>query len=336
MADLVTGASGFLGGALARILIERGKDVRALVRSTSSVSHLEGLPIEIVVGDLADRPALEKAVKDVSIVYHCAALSSDWGPSDSFEAANVDGVQNLLHAAEQAETIQRFVHVSTTDVYGYPKTRVDEASEPTNVGLPYNRTKIAGENLVRDTHERDRLPVTIIRPATVFGPRSAEFATEMAGLLLDGGLPLIGGGTSQAGLVYVDDVAEAMITAAYSARTIGGTYNVRDPEPMTWSEYIAQLAEGIGAHLPRLNIPTGLALMIARGLEAGYGVARAGKRPLLTRHAVLVLTRPQDYLIARAERDFGFEPSVGLAIGIQRTVGWLNSDEGLRALAERQ
>ncbi len=334
MTVLVTGASGFLGGALTRMLVDRGEQVRCLIRPTSDIRHLQDLSTEFVAADLSDQAALADAVAGVSIIYHCAALSTDWGRLEGFHAANVSGVANLLAAARRERNLDRFVHVGTTDVYGYPKRSDSPELERRDVGLPYNHTKIKGELLVEEA-QLSGLPTTIVRPATIFGPRSAEFAVEMAGLLLEGGLPLIGRGRTQAGLIYVDDVAHAMVAAAHSPNTIGGAYNLRDPQPMTWVDYISELAVGIGADLPKLNVPSRPALQLARAMELAYRMARIDNRPLLTRHAVLILTRPQDYPIRDAQRDFGFGPVVGLVDGIRRTIDWLRSPEGRVALAKR-
>ncbi len=335
MTALVTGASGFLGGALTRMLVDDGESVRCLVRPTSVTDHLLDLPVEYIVGDLADEAALADAVAGVSIIYHCAALSTDWGRLEEFHATNVSGVTNLLAAARREPNLERFVHVSTTDVYGYPRRSDIPVLDRRDIGLPYNHSKIEGELLVEKA-QLTGLPTTIVRPATIFGPRSAEFAVEMAGLLLAGGMPLIGGGRTQAGLIYVDDVAGAMMAAARSPQAVGRAYNLRDPKPMQWVEYIATLAVGIGADLPKLNLAPGAALQLARTMELAYRMARAERRPLLTRHAVLILTRPQDYPIEETQKDLGFRPIVGLAGGIRRTIEWLQSRDGRSALARRQ
>src|SRR5437879_1367484 len=127
MAVLVTGASGFLGGRLAQVLVARGETVRILARATSDLHHLAGLPIEIVRGDLSATTSIAAAVRGVTHVYHCAACSTDWAPDAVFNAANVAGVQNLLDAAQRVSGLQRFLHVSTTDVYGYPAVPCDES-----------------------------------------------------------------------------------------------------------------------------------------------------------------------------------------------------------------
>ncbi len=120
MRALVTGASGFLGGRLAQILAGRGEEVTVLARARADLRHLDGCPIRVVRGALSDGAALHDAVRDRTHVFNCAAHSSDWGPRRVFEEANVMGVANLLAAARRVGGFERFVHVSTTDVYGYP------------------------------------------------------------------------------------------------------------------------------------------------------------------------------------------------------------------------
>src|SRR5882762_8018947 len=122
MPSLVTGASGFLGGRLAQMLHQQGEEVIILARPTSDLQHLATTPARIIRGDLSDREALREAVRDVTHIFHCAACSTDWAPQQTYIAANILGTQNLLAAAQNAEKLQRFIHVSTTDIYGYPET----------------------------------------------------------------------------------------------------------------------------------------------------------------------------------------------------------------------
>src|SRR5215471_9102332 len=148
MPVLVTGASGFLGGRLTQILLNRGAGVRILARPAADLRHLAVDKLEVVPGSLADMESLTRAVRGVTEIFHCAACSTDWAPRRVFHEANVTGVENLLRAVRQASKLTRFLHVSSTDVYGYPRSPCDESGALTDAGLPYNRTKCLGEQRV--------------------------------------------------------------------------------------------------------------------------------------------------------------------------------------------
>src|SRR5262249_42866005 len=135
-----------------------------------------------------DAAALDAALRGVDLVFNCAGRSSDWGAWREFHSANVLGVRALLAAAHRAASVQRFVHVSTTDVYGYPLSGCDETHPIRDVGLPYNRSKAIGDRIAMQFHQRTGLPVTVVRPATVFGPESKDWCTEIARLLVCGQL----------------------------------------------------------------------------------------------------------------------------------------------------
>ncbi len=134
----------------------------------------------------------------------------------------------------------------------------------------------------------------------------------------------IGRGDVHAGLVYVDNAVDAIVAAAESPRAAGKAYNLRDEGIETWRDYIEGLARGLGLRAPSLHVPENVALGAARALEWAYALGRARRRPLLTRHLVLVLTNSQAFSIARAQRDFGFATRIGFDEGMARTITWLN------------
>jgi nucleoside-diphosphate-sugar epimerase len=233
-------------------------------------------------------------------------------------------VRNLLAAATVARTIQRFLHVSTTDVYGYPRDPCDESHPLTDAGLPYNRTKCQGEELVREASAAG-LPVTVIRPATIYGPRGKAFAVDIAQLLRQRLMAVLDGGRSPGGFCYVDNAAEALIAAAHSEETVGRAYNLADGTGVTWRAYVDALADGLEARRAWIDIPSALAFPLAWAMEAPHRFLRIPGRPLLTRHAVYLLSRNQEFPTERAQCDFGFRPAVSFAYGLVRTGAWLKS-----------
>ncbi|EPH43675.1 hypothetical protein STRAU_3304 [Streptomyces aurantiacus JA 4570] len=325
---LVAGAGGFIGGHLTRRLAERGHRVRVLVRDGSDRSAFAGVDVDVAVGDLTDPDSLRRAAAGVRHVYNCAGLSADWGPWADFERVNVDGGRSLVEAAAHAGTVERFLHVSTTDVYGYPVRPCDEETPPRDIGLPYNRSKLLGERAVRAAAARAGLPLTVVRPVSVYGPRSKDFVVEIATLLLRRQMVHIRGGDVPAGLLYVTNATDAMIAACVAEAAAGGTYNLRDPDRTTWREYVGALARGLGVKPPALSLPAPVARGVATVSEGLYGALRIKARPVLTRHAVHLFDRDQSYAIDRARDDFGFKSEVGFEEGVRRTLAWLDSPEG--------
>jgi len=323
MPALVTGASGFLGGHLAETLIDQGEEVFVLVRSSSSTSHLSHLPVRPIVGDLTDPASLQRAVAPVTRIFHCAACSTDWAPWETFFDANVTGTRNLLTAAATAPRLERFVHVSTTDVYGYPAIPCDESQPMVDAGLPYNQTKRLGELAVWNAHQTGQLPVTIIRPATIYGPRGRDFTSEIAMLLRYHLMATINGGSARGGFAYVNNVADAMIQASVAPSTIGQAYNIADATNASWADYLRLFAAGLGHSGPWIDLSFETAVAFAKFFEAAHRVLKLQGRPLLTRHAVNLLGIDQEFPIDKAASDFGFAPAVSLEEGIARAVAWV-------------
>jgi nucleoside-diphosphate-sugar epimerase len=323
MRTLVTGASGFLGGRLVELLADRGDRVRVLARPTSDLSHLAEVKPEVVHGALEDPESLELAVRGVDVIYHCAALSFDWGAWERFEAANVRGVENLARAASRSQTLQRFVHVSSSDVYGYPERPCDESGPLVDTGLPYNRSKVMGERILWRYHAEGKLPLTVVRPVTIYGPRSKDIVLEVVKLLRSGSMAFVDRGRSPAGLTFVDNAAGALIACARSPNAIGQAYNVQDGGPETWRDYVDALADGLGLRRPWLSLPGGLALGAASVLERACRLFRTAGRPPLTRHSVLLLCRDQRFPTAKAQAELGFAPAIRFPEGIERTIGWV-------------
>jgi nucleoside-diphosphate-sugar epimerase len=264
-------------------------------------------------------------VREVTHIYHCAAASTDWAPMDVYLRSNVKGTEMLLAAAVEARQLQRFIHVSTTDVYGYPAVPSAETGEVRNVGLPYNRTKILAEEAVWRASS-EGLPVTVVRPATIYGPRGKAFVADIAVLLRKGQMAYIDGGRATGGFLYVDNAVDAMISAARSPGAIGQVYNLSDGTGVTWRTYVDAMADGLGFKPPWINLPYTAAMAIAGAMEAPYRwMKMLSGRPMLTRHAVFLLGRDQEFPNRKACAEIGFASRVSMEEGIARSVAWVKS-----------
>lgn len=306
-----------MGSHLVEALLARGEKVRALVRPTSRTVHLTSLGVELAYGDLSDVKSLRTATTDVERLYHCAALAADWGTREAFHAANVTGVRNLVEMALEAG-VNKFVHVSTTDVYGHPDYPADETAPYRLRGWHYGDTKIEGEQLVWAYHRQHGLPVTVVRPVNIYGPRSTTFVLEIVELLKSGSMVHIGNGRKPAGLAYVTNVVDVMLRAADSESSVGQAYNASDGSDVTWRQYVDRLAEIVGVSSPRIVVPYRLAYLTGWAMEKIYGALRIEARPLLTRMAAELFGTDQGFPIDKARRELGYEPGVGFDEGMRR------------------
>ena len=327
---LITGASGFIGGHLTRRLVVEGRRVRCLVRATSDTSQLRGLDVELVEGDLQAPESLTRALSGCEVVFHCAAMVSDWATIEEITRVNVQGTENIVRAA-LAASVRRFVHVSTTDVYGYRgEEAIDESYGHRRFSNWYAQTKLGAERAIWRAHTRDGLQAVILRPATVYGPGSREVVGEIARALRAGNMLLIGGGRVTAGLVYVDNVVDAATLAADHDDAPGQAFNVTDGLPVTWRQFTDDLAAGLGCPPARWSLPAPVAGSLAFTLEHGYRALRrrtgVGMRPLLSRQAVHVLGRHQHFSNAKLRATLGWEPRTGYPDGLASTVAWLTSE----------
>lgn len=322
----MTGASGFVGGRLAEVLAGQGEQVTVLARPSSDLRHLSAIAPErlrIVRGDLTARESLIEAVRDATHIFHCAAASTDWASREVYFGSNVRGTEMLLGAATEAPQLQRFIHVSTTDVYGYPAVPCAETGEMRDVGLPYNRTKILAEAAVWRT-SGEGLPVTVLRPATIYGPRGKAFVTDIAELLRKGQMAYINGGRATGGFLYIDNAVDAIIAAARSEAAVGQVYNLSDGTGASWKTYVKALAEGLGCRPPWINLPYAAAMAIAGAMEAPYhSLKMLPGRPMLTHHAVSLLGRDQEFPTIKARAELGFVSRVPMEEGIARSVAWV-------------
>lgn len=322
---LVTGATGFTGGALARRLASEGAQVRAVVRDPARAGGLADLGIEVVPGDLCDPASLREATRGIDTVYHIAALYRQQGVDPQlFEAINSTGVQHLLDAAIEAG-VSRFVHCSTIGVHGDVKDPPAAEDAPFAPGDVYQRTKLEGERIAARYMAEQRLPISIFRPAGIYGPGDTRFLKLFRGIK-QRRFPMIGDGKTLYHWVYIDDLVAGILLCGTVDAAVGETFILAGPEYTTLSEVIAIVADEVGAPPPWLRIPLAPVYLAAAACEAVCKPLNL--EPPLHRRRVDFFTKSRAFDIAKARRMLGYAPQVSVREGVARTAAWYR-DQGL-------
>lgn len=320
---LVTGGTGFVGGALARRLRAEGARVTALGRNPAAGAALERDGIAFVPADLADGAAVSAACRGQALAFHCGALASPWGPYRAFHAANVLGTENVLQGC-RVHGVGRLVHVSTPSVYfgTRPRLNVKEGDLlPARPTSHYAATKRLAEQAVARAHAAGQ-PVISIRPRAIFGPGDNVLLPRLIRQLERGRLRVIGDGQNVADLTYIDNVVDALLRCAEApAALLGRTFNITNGETVRLWDMVARLCAALGYPPPRRRLPLGAALALAGALELVYALL-PGREPPLTRYTVRVLGQSATLDISAARRELGYAPRISLEEGLQRFVAW--------------
>jgi nucleoside-diphosphate-sugar epimerase len=316
---LVTGATGFTGGHLARTLVRRGYQVRGLARLGSQAADLASSGIEPVIGALEDRAALARAVKDMEIVYHIAAVYRQAGlPTDTYRSVNAISVGHLIEAAASAGA-RRVVHCSTVGVHGdieHPPANEDAPLRPGDV---YQVTKVEGERVARETAERTGLPVTIARPSGIYGPGDRRLLKLFRGVARRR-FVVLGSGDIFYHLTYIDDLTEGFRLCGESAAAANRTYILAGGEVTTLNELISLIAAEAGVAPPAVKLPVWPFWIAGAACET---VCRPlGIEPPIYRRRVDFFTKSRAFDISRARAEIGYAPQVGLRDGIRKTLAW--------------
>ncbi len=324
---LVTGASGFIGSHLTENLLSKGCRVRALVRTTSNLKWLNGLELELVYGSFDDQSSLADAVKGVDYIFHIAAAKS--GPRQKLFRDNVEGAINLAKAAARsAPGLKRFVFSSSQAAAG-PSACLEEPRCESDQCRPisdYGRSKLEAERQLMELAEQ--IPLTIVRPPTVYGPRDSDVFLYFQ--WINRGLALLPGFKKRyAHMIFVRDLVEGMIGAAQSDAASGRTYFLSDPRSYSWQEISRAIAQSLYKKPLPLRIPLGLARFAA--LLAEGGALAAGRDSIFNRQKAREMAeRYWTCSPAQAEKDFGFKCRHDLKRGLEITARWYRENGWLK------
>ncbi len=319
MPVLVTGATGFTGGHLARSLAARGASVRAMVRQPARAAELSDLGVEVVPGDLRERSAVESAMRGVEVVYHVAALYREAGlPEREYFAVNAAAVGDLIEAAAAAGA-RRLVHCSTVGVHGDVGRPPADEDAPLRPGDVYQRSKVEGERVAREAAARTGLQVVIARPTGIYGPGDRRLLKLFRGVARHQFL-FLGSGDIFYHLTYIDDLVEGLRLCAETAGAAGRTYILAGGEVTTLVDLVGLIAEEAGVRPPTRHLPVWpfwTAGAVCEALCAPLHI-----EPPIYRRRVDFFTKSRAFEIGRARRELGYAPAVGLREGIRRTLAW--------------
>lgn len=332
---LVTGASGFVGSAVARALLAEGERVRVLVRPTSPRTNIADLDVEVATADIRDRAAVARALDGCRHLFHVAADYRLWAPDpDEIVRANLEGTRAVMEAARDAR-LDRIVYTSSVATLklrqdGVPVDETAPNHPDTTIGA-YKKSKVLAERLV-ESMVADGLPATIVLPSTPIGPRDVkptptgrivvEAANGKMPAYIDTGL----------NLVHVDDVARGHLLA-WKAGRIGERY-ILGGQDVGLGEMLRIIAGLVGRRPPTVELPRGPIFPLAYAAEV---VARfTGREPFATVDALKMAKYRMFFSSAKAERELGYAArpypeALADAVAWFRAAGFIRTEKGKAA-----
>ena len=319
MKALVTGGTGFIGSHLVEHLLSKKYSVRTLVRRTSDLTWLKGLNVEYVYGDLFDDDALREAVTSVDYVYHSAGITNAKKKEDYYRG-NATGTGNILRAVlAHNPNLRRFVHVSSQTAVGPSpsKAPISEEAEPHPI-TTYGKSKRKAEEECLNVIAR--IPLTIVRPPVVYGPRDKD-VFEFFNTMNKGLQPIVGFNEKFVSMIHVSDLVRGFVMAGESNASVGQTYFVSSKNVYGWKEIGDETQRVLGHRALHVRLPKAGVFVVAAFAEF---FSLFSEKPALINFEK-ARDMVQDYWTcdaSKARKDFGFEQKISLAEGIRNTVEW--------------
>ena len=306
-------------------------DVRALARPGGDTSLLDQAGLRIVRGDLQDAASLLPAVEGVDAVFHCAAKVGDWGPVEDFRRINVEGLRHLLDACK-GQPLKRFLHFSSLGVYAARHHYGTDETEPVAVKHldGYTQSKVESEQLALQYQREHHVPVVVLRPGFVYGPRDRAVLPKIIENLRNGKMRYAGSGHRALNTIYVGNLVDAALLAMEKG-VAGQIYNLTDGERVSKQRFIDGVAEGMGLPRPtalappwlaRLLTPLWAARIMATTLENRARRKGKTKAPSLTQAKVKFLLLNLDFSIEKAKRELGYRPRIPFDQALAETIAW--------------
>jgi nucleoside-diphosphate-sugar epimerase len=321
---LVTGATGFVGGHVAEAFVKRGWPVSTIARPASDTKLLDELGVTVHRGDLTDARVVADAVADVDAVVHCAAKVGDWGPVSDYRAVNVEGLRTLLDACK-GQALSRFVHLSTLGVYAARHHYGTDESEP----LPakhadgYSQSKVEAEQLALRYYKDLGVPVVVLRPGFVYGPRDRTVLPRLLENLRKGLVRYPGAkGRRALNTIFVGNLVQAIFLALENDQAVGQVYNLTDGEAVSKRRFIEYVADALGLPRPWRAPPLWLARFLTWLIEGWAKLRGAKEAPLYTKARLKFLGFNLDFSMDKARRELGYHPRTSFDDGMYETMAY--------------
>lgn len=323
MRSLVTGATGFVGGHVAEALSKRGWPVSTIARPGSDTKQLEEWGVKIHRGDVTDPRVLADAVADAEVVVHCAAKVGDWGPVEGYREVNVEGLRKLLDLCK-GQALARFVHMSSLGVYAARHHYGTDESEP----LPkkhadgYTQSKVEAEALALHYYRDFGVPVVVLRPGFVYGPRDRTIMPRLIANLKKGTVRYPGGGNRALNTIFVGNLVQAVFLAIGVEQAVGQVYNLTDGEAVSKRRFVDGVADALGLPRPWRRPPLWAARFMTWCSERWAKLRGAKEAPLFTKARLKFLGLNLDFSIEKARRELGYEPRTSFDDAMYETMAY--------------
>ncbi|MCO6185424.1 NAD(P)-dependent oxidoreductase [Rhizobium sp. L1K21] len=315
----VTGGTGFLGGRLIKMLVNRGWQVRALHRSPGDAAKLQALGAVPVLGDLDSVDALSRGIGDAEVVFHAAAMFKLWGTAEAFERANVDGTRNVLKAAK-AQGVKRFIQIGAGAVVMGPGKSMRDVTEDAPLSFPhwapYIASKGRAQQLLIEADDPAGMRTAIILPPMIWGA-GMPMIRETIHNVNAGRFRWPGGGKSLMSTAHVENVCHAAVLAAENSTTGGRAYFVTDGQDRSLREVMGTLLATQGVDPGDRSAPLGVAWFMATIMEAAWRTFRLRGEPPLTRQMLRLVGYDFTMSDRRAQNELGYTPVVTWEQGIE-------------------
>lgn len=315
---LITGGLGFLGSHLVSRFSAAGETVRILARSQRR-AEVRDIPHEIVWGDIRDPEAVDRAVHGAEVVVHTVSNFRKGGSDDKEAyAVNVQGTLNILDACSR-HGVRQLIHCSTIGVHGSVLEIPANEETPFNPLDLYQETKLQAEQEVWRHHRETGLPVTVLRPISMFGPGD-ERMLKLFRMIRKGRFVMVGNGEALFQPAYIDDVVEGFALSLRNPKALGEAFIIGGDEYVPLRSLVAIIAEELGVPPPRMRVPLAPVLFLADVCERVC--VPLGLEPPLHRRRVSFFQNSRAFSIDKARRVLGFQPRKTLREGVRATIDW--------------